>query len=48
MDIKEYYGFIYITTCKVNGKKYIGITSSDPKKRWDSDWEYKNNKKNKK
>lgn len=24
MDIKEYYGFIYITTCKINGKKYIG------------------------
>lgn len=24
MNIKEYYGFIYITTCKVNGKKYIG------------------------
>ena len=33
MDIKEYYGFIYITTCKVNGKKYIG------QKKFNRDWE---------
>lgn len=26
-----------------NGKKYIGITSTDPKKRWDSGWGYKKN-----
>ena len=33
MNIKEYYGFIYITTCKVNGKKYIG------QKKFNRDWE---------
>ena len=27
-DIQNYYGFIYITTNMVNGKKYIGVLNS--------------------
>ena len=28
-----------------NGKSYVGMTSQEPKERWDSGWGYKNNSK---
>lgn len=38
--MKKFY--VYIHTCP-NGKKYIGLTTAEPKKRWASGWGYKNN-----
>ena len=38
--MKKFY--VYIHTCP-NGKKYVGLTTTEPKKRWASGWGYKNN-----
>ena len=38
--MKKFY--VYIHTCP-NGKKYVGLTTAKPKKRWVSGWGYKNN-----
>lgn len=38
--MKKFY--VYIHTCP-NGKKYVGLTTAEPKKRWASGWGYKNN-----
>lgn len=35
---------VYVLTCKANGKKYVGMTSREPKKRWLNGKGYGNNK----
>lgn len=35
---------VYIHINKINGKRYVGITSIDPYKRWRNGWGYYNNK----
>ena len=38
--MKKFY--VYIHTCP-NEKKYVGLTTAEPKKRWASGWGYKSN-----
>ena len=36
--------YVYIHTCKVNGKKYVGVTGRNPESRWKEGRGYKTNK----
>ena len=36
--------YVYIHTCKDNGKKYVGVTGRDPESRWKEGRGYKTNK----
>ena len=36
--------YVYIHTCKANGKRYVGVTGRDPESRWQEGKGYKTNK----